>query len=276
MAWIPSHQELRNHPKLKRAARIANVPAPTMIGHLHLLWWWALDHAPDGDLSRYDEWDIADAAMWEGDAEVFLMALKDCGPKGSAGFVADERLHDWDEYGGKYSQRVEAARKAAAARWHPEPDADALRPHSVGTPSAGQPHAGRNAEESRGEEKNKPLAPAKPTRERDLIFEAITEACGLDIDELTSSARGAANKAAKELREVGASPDGIHARAKVYRQKWADRELTPSALARHYAQLGAKAKGPPKAGSPVFGSDDWEARQAEQAELERRLLGDSA
>ena len=120
------------------------------------------------------------------------------------------------------------------------------------------------------------LAPDKPARDRDHIFEALIQACGLDIDELTSSARGAANKAAKELREVGASPDGIHARAKVYRQKWADRELTPSALARHYAQLGAKAKGPPKAGSPVFGSDDWEARQREQAELEDRLLGDSA
>lgn len=243
MAWIPSHQELRNHPKLKRAARIANVPAPTMIGHLHLLWWWALDHAPDGDLSRYDEWDIADAAMWEGDAEVFVMALKDCGPKGSAGFLADGRLHDWDEYGGKYGQRVEAARKAAAARWHSSPNADAMRTHSGSTPTAEQPQSNRNAEKRRVEEKNKPLAPAKPTRKPDLIFEAVTDACGLDLDELTKSARGAANKAAQELRDIGASAEGIHARAKLYRQKWPDASLTPSALAKNYAQLGARKNG---------------------------------
>ena len=130
--------------------------------------------------------------------------------------------------------------------------------------------------EGRGEGGEKELAPAKPTRERDLIFEAITEACGLDIDELTSSARGAANKAAKELREIGASPEGIHARARLYVQKWPDAALTPSALAKNYAQLNAKAAVTSAPSGVVVGSDAWEARQREQAELEDRLLGDSA
>ena len=121
------------------------------------------------------------------------------------------------------------------------------------------------------------LAPAKPPREPDPIFEALIDACGLDIDELTSSARGAANKATKELRDVGASPDGIHARAKVYRQKWPDRELTPSALAKHYAQLGAKAKGPPSGGrTPEVGSAAWAAREDEQRAREDAILGGAA
>ena len=87
------------------------------------------------------------------------------------------------------------------------------------------------------------LASDKPTRARDHVFEALVDACGLDIDELTSSARGAANKAAKELREIGASPEGIHARARLYVQKWPDAALTPSALAKNYAQLGARKNG---------------------------------
>ena len=49
---------------------------PEAVGYLHMLWWWALDYAPDGDLARWDpEW-IADACMWEGDSERFMMALQ--------------------------------------------------------------------------------------------------------------------------------------------------------------------------------------------------------
>jgi hypothetical protein len=97
--------------------------------------------------------------------------------------------------------------------------------------------------EGRGEVEEKELAPAKPPRERDYIFEAITDSCGLNRKELTASARGAANKAAKELRDIGASPEGIHARAAIYRKKWPDATLTPSALAKNYAQLGVTPNG---------------------------------
>lgn len=58
-----------------------------------------MDFAKDGDLSRYDPEEIADGAMWEGDAQKFLDSLI------QAGFVdRDETgiyLHDWDEYAGR-------------------------------------------------------------------------------------------------------------------------------------------------------------------------------
>ena len=52
MAWIESHQELRHHYKTKRLARELKVTVAAAIGHLHCLWWWAIDFAPDGDLSK--------------------------------------------------------------------------------------------------------------------------------------------------------------------------------------------------------------------------------
>lgn len=82
------------------------------------------------------------------------------------------------------------------------------------------------------------LATAKPTRKKDPIFEALIEACGWDLNALTDSARGRTNKAAKELRQIGATPEGIHARAGVHRSKWPDMSLTPNSLAANYAELG--------------------------------------
>lgn len=103
VAWIESHQEIGRHPKTKKLARLLGISLPAAIGHLHLLWWWAMDFAMDGDLSRYDEEDIADGAMWEGDAEKFLDALI------QAGFVDQDDtgiyLHDWDDYAGKLIER---------------------------------------------------------------------------------------------------------------------------------------------------------------------------
>lgn len=170
MAYLPSHQELRDHPKTKRAARKAGVTVPAMIGHLHLLWWWALDHAPDGDLGKFDADDLADAAMWEADPETFVKALRDCGPGDSDGFLEDGgKLHDWDDYGGKYGQRVAAGRKAAAARWDKQADADPMPPHSDANADASGTQSAANTEKRREEKKNKTVA--ADADDRDETFE---------------------------------------------------------------------------------------------------------
>lgn len=108
MAWIESNQELGRHPKTKRFARMANISIPAAIGYLHLLWWWALDFAQDGDISRYDAHDIADALLWDGDGNDLVNAL--CG----AGFIdRDEEnstmyIHDWCDYAGRLIDKREA------------------------------------------------------------------------------------------------------------------------------------------------------------------------
>jgi hypothetical protein len=71
-----------------------------MIGHLHLLWWWCMDYAMDGNLARYTVQQIADAAEWPGDAKQFVDSLVTCG-------LIDRnrgrgcRIHDWFDFCGE-------------------------------------------------------------------------------------------------------------------------------------------------------------------------------
>lgn len=139
MAYIESHQELRAHPKLKKAARSLGIAPACLVGHLHFLWWWALDYAQDGSLGGYADDDIADAAGWDGDPGDFIDALVGCGLPGRSGFldVAEDgdatlSIHDWWEYGGKLiaKRRADAERKRTqrhptdvpAAPAPPQPD----------------------------------------------------------------------------------------------------------------------------------------------------------
>lgn len=72
--------------------------------------------------------------------------------------------------------------------------------------------------------------PAKP----DPIFEAVYAATNgrpwKPGTQLTASARGRYNTAAKQLRDIGATPDDIATAAARYRDEWPDMELTPLSL----------------------------------------------
>ena len=114
MAWIESHQELWRHPKTKKLARLLGVSVPTVVGHLHGIWYWALDFAQDGDLRRYDPEEIADAALWEGEPGRFIEALV------AAGYLDQTdnglAIHDWYDYAGRLIEQREARREQDRAR----------------------------------------------------------------------------------------------------------------------------------------------------------------
>jgi len=109
MAWLESHQTLADHPKTRKLARILGISKPTAIGHLHCLWWWALDYADDGDLSRHDAMDIAIGAEWDDDPETLVKGLT------QAGFLDETedglQIHDWEDYAGKLINRRRANAK---------------------------------------------------------------------------------------------------------------------------------------------------------------------
>lgn len=109
MAWIESHQELARHPKLKRLCRRLGIRRIEAIGHLHLLWYWALDYAPDGDLGALSAEDIAEEMDYPGDADAFVAALVE------AGFLDRDgdrlAIHDNDDYNGKLQYQRERNRE---------------------------------------------------------------------------------------------------------------------------------------------------------------------
>jgi len=115
MAWIEAHQGLSQHPKTKRLARMLNISIREAVGSLFMFWWWAMEYAEDGDLSKYDSSDIADAVQWDGNAEEFLNALINCGPGESYGFIEKTEdgmfIHDWEDFGGRYFEKREKNRQ---------------------------------------------------------------------------------------------------------------------------------------------------------------------
>jgi DNA-binding transcriptional ArsR family regulator len=72
-------------------------------------------------------------------------------------------------------------------------------------------------------------------RDRDAVWDALVEAIGGSPE--TASARGAWNRAASELREIGATPEEIRRRVRRYRETWPKVSLTPNALAKHWSSL---------------------------------------
>lgn len=109
--WIESHQSLRNHPKFKLLYRTLKQKPATMAGYLHFLWWWCLDYAIDGDLTKYNAIQIAEASEWEGDAHVFYKVMVECG------FIdakdSEKHIHDWLDFCGSLVEKRLERREVA-------------------------------------------------------------------------------------------------------------------------------------------------------------------
>lgn len=107
MAWIESHQSLLTHRKTLALAEILRVSKYLVIGHLHTLWWYALDNVPsDGSLgANTTDKMLGVAAGWRGKGN-FAEALR------QAGFISDGKLHNWPFYAGKLQDQREAHRES--------------------------------------------------------------------------------------------------------------------------------------------------------------------
>lgn len=106
MAWLSIYQTLPTHKKTMRLRRLLKIRKPEAVGYLVMLWLWALDGAPDGDLSEFTADDIAEICDWNKKPDVFLSALRE------AGWIDENnRLHDWDDYAGTLISSRERQRK---------------------------------------------------------------------------------------------------------------------------------------------------------------------
>jgi hypothetical protein len=169
MAWIESHAELRDHPKRKRLSRRLGLDMYQTIGLLNCVWWWVMDYAPDGDLSRYEAEDVADGIDYPGDPAELLDALR------FAGFIDGMRIHDWEEYGEKLFRRRKAnAERMKSARAEHVPrtcDTHAEREDRTG-------QTGQTEQEEEG-----PPPPVEKSPKEAAVLAALAEIPGYPLDE---------------------------------------------------------------------------------------------
>ena len=158
MAWLESHQSLRDHPKKDRLAELLfNGSTPIDVadfaasGLLHYLWYWALDYAHDGDLSKFTDRQVAKGCRWNGDATLLLQSLIE------AGFVdADRQIHDWDEYAGRLLAK-RMSEKERVRNWRDARYADGTRNETRSVQSTNRP---TNKPKTRGRGNKFPVPPA--------------------------------------------------------------------------------------------------------------------
>lgn len=69
------------------------------------------------------------------------------------------------------------------------------------------------------------------------LWDALILACKMDGSQVTDSARGALNRAVKSLKKVEATPRDVLRRGVLYRSRFPNAALTPSALVKHWPEL---------------------------------------
>ena len=93
------------------------------------------------------------------------------------------------------------------------------------------------------ERKSYGLTPQRSSRKRDELWDILAIELG---EPGTASERGRRNKALKELREVGATPEEIRRRLGEYRKRWPKIDVTATALAANWTQLAGDGRGNPQ------------------------------
>lgn len=146
MAWIEIHQSLPSHRKTSRLMRELGIKTRAQaVGHLVMLWLWALDNAPDGNLAALDINDMAEAAGWTGKADKLWQALV------NSGFLdVDGRVHDWDAYAGRLiDKRAANAKRNREARAKKRAQSETQDDESERITSASRAHHERITSASR-------------------------------------------------------------------------------------------------------------------------------
>mgnify|MGYP001178533551 FL=1 len=269
MAWIKSEQELASHPKLLMLAQDLEIGVPQTVGHLHLLWWWALDYCEDGYLTKYRNF-IPLSAQFMGDGDFFTKKLIEHGWIDEIG--DDLVIHDWMDYTGnlitvreKDRERKRKARTSENSKnstnkesWEISDNVNKTNKNvprtSTGHPSDIQAPSDVRGEEKRVEESRGDIVPTEQVEfihqdvgvvqldniqkstTHSAVFVALCQIFGFKTEDLTQSSRGMLNKVAKELSQVGANAYDIEARIRNYALTYGNKP-TPTALAKHWPDL---------------------------------------
>ena len=103
MAWMESHQSLKNHPKVFDLMHSMGWDLDTTIGKLHRFWWWCVDYAESGDLTKHNNDRLARAVGLNGgkEAKKFVEEMIKASWIDTKPYL---RVHNWWDYVGKFLQ----------------------------------------------------------------------------------------------------------------------------------------------------------------------------
>lgn len=260
MGWVRVDDSFYDHPKFGEAGPVGIALWITALA-------WSNRNLTDGFVPRHRvnlllSWEGVAWRMWMGDlfgggedveADLVAKHLVEVGlwEESENGY----QIHDYLEYQPsaetvndrrqrdrkrKKSGEVESAKAVSNPRVDPDRPSDdsAEVPHGIPPDSeVPQPQP-----PSQPQTTETPFAAAPPKssaivkRSPDRVWEALLAVCGVDPTQVTSAARGRYNKAAKDLRDVGATPEGIASRGMVFRERWPAASLTPNALAARWGE----------------------------------------
>lgn len=205
--------------------------------HFAMLWTYADDEGRGVDNSR-----LIKAALWPLDDD-----------------VGHDEVEAWQQqladHGRILRYEVDGRRYFEVRNWHDhqhpqKPKESQLPPPSdTGTrhvPDADEPSpvALLPVGEGRGEVVGGDMAP-RAARQDDL-WDAVMAGCNIDVASIPQSARGAYNRAVGDLRKVGATPGEVRDRCAGFRMRWPNASLTPTALARRWAECAEQAAMTPR------------------------------
>lgn len=272
--------------KFLKLKRRLSLPHWQCVGLLESMWLFTQHNAPLGDIGRHSDEDLAASIEWAGDPTALITALIECG------FIdeCDENrlvVHDWIDHaptylkgaiakhgkefcrvvrksakqGAKQGARV-GQRKTTPPPQHPAPNhtkpsltepSQEIIPPAVAGPS---------------DTTQKPIEqkPAK-TRERNPLFDAVAEVCGLDA----STAGGLIASVVKALSSADPpyTPDDVRQFGERMYEfcSWAARDTpprlrpTPKEVERYIGGIRAK--------SPVMKQPATLAKNAPETPIER-------
>lgn len=136
MAWLKSHQGLERHPKVLKLEELCSMDRNGTVGVLHRFWYWSMDYAEDGDLSKWSLETISKAIGIDANHLI------------EAGWIDKEpylKVHDWFEYFGEYLR----------GKYRREPAKyEAIKKKCLGTDTV-QNLSGTVVDKIRGEEKRR-------------------------------------------------------------------------------------------------------------------------
>lgn len=228
MAWCKLEDTFRDHRKPKRLARVLGVRRAEARGLVVALWSWCVTNAPDGKLTDLADYEIEEAADWEGTQGAFVQAA--LGVEIISGEAYCREVVGFLERAESFRKARKVATRREQERNAANEDGDSV-PRVFGTQEEHVPDvsttkpAERRGEEKRGDPDLAPapnLSPATPP-----IFDPRSSVSSEFQNEIALTAPPSAPAVAEKRKRSPEQQERSKANNRLYRELYENAEGHP-------------------------------------------------